>query len=172
MYGHLLQHKIQELLNAEHGRAYAIVVGIVAFSASLTMTVPFAGPLIVAVLAKPQKWKGTVIASAVGSALGATCLLVLFHHSAWGAFLHWHPHIATGASWIALDGWLEKYGILTLFVVMLLPLPDSPALLFFAMHEGNPLPVFAVTLLGKLLKYSFYAYSVRAFPQWFQRPKL
>lgn len=131
------------------------------------MTIPFAGPLVVAVLFKPAMWKRLVLASSIGSALGAKALLLVFHHGAWAAILHWHPHLSGGASWIALGHWLEKYGTFSLLLVMALPVPDSPALLFFAVHEKNPLPVLFATFSGKCIKYSVYAYLVKTFPERF-----
>ncbi len=167
MYGHLLQRKIHDLLRIERGSWYPAFVGCIAFAASVSMTIPFAGPLVIAVLFKPKRWKQLVIASSVGSALGATTLLMIFHHGAWAAIMHWHPHISGGASWIALREWLEAYGTLSLFIIMALPVPDSPALLFFALHQGNPLPVLLATFAGKFIKYSVYAFLVKTFPERF-----
>ena len=50
---------------------YLLVVGVVALMLTVSMTVPFASILIVAVLLRRDQWKEIVVVSSLGSATGA-----------------------------------------------------------------------------------------------------
>jgi len=60
--------------------------------------------------------------------------------------------------------WVGEYGVIALFFVAALPLPQTPALLFCALTRQPLLEVLAAVLLGKLLKYGLTAWLSLHFP--------
>jgi uncharacterized membrane protein YdjX (TVP38/TMEM64 family) len=144
--------------------AFPVFTGGVALAAALSMAVPFASLLILAVLMAPKRWKAIAMWSSLGAALGCSLLYLAFHHLGWARLLEIYPDVMRSAAWMDSIRWLNAYGVLALLVIAVLPLPLTPALMFAAV---SPLPVAEVLLalwLGKLVKYTAYAWFSSAFP--------
>ena len=77
---------------ADHPAFPLIVVG-VALAATLSMTVPFASPLIVAVLVSPKRWAAIAFCSSLGAALASGLLYVVFHHLVWARLFDLYPDV-------------------------------------------------------------------------------
>jgi membrane protein YqaA with SNARE-associated domain len=105
--------------------------------------------------------------AAIGGSFASLGLYLAFHHLGWNLLIEWYPDIAMSRLWTQSTSWLSQFGATALFAIMALPLPipKTPALAFVAIYR---MPIYQVMLaigLGKLLKYTLYAYVVSRFPK-------
>ena len=142
---------------AERG-SYPIVVGGLAFFATLSMCVPVVPLLTAAVLLSARRWKSIALCAAVGSGAAALVLYVVFHHLGWQRLLGYLPELTRSAKWSQIAGFTDDYGLLALTAIAASPLPQTPALVFVALAELSPLAVFGSIFSGKLAKYGFTAW--------------
>lgn len=159
---------LHAVLRAVDRPGYPLVVGAAAFGAALSMTVPFATVLVAAVLAAPGRWRAIAFWSSIGTGLAGLLLYLAFHHLGWAEFAGRHPEIATSRAWLQASAWLSKWGLYALFAIAALPLPQTPAVAFAALARLSPSGVFAALVLGKLVKYTAYAWAASRFPDWFR----
>jgi uncharacterized membrane protein YdjX (TVP38/TMEM64 family) len=115
------------------------------------------------------RWIGIGLGAAIGSTLASLGLYLAFHHLGWELLIEWYPDIGSSKAWTAANRWLSEYGAVALFVLMALPLPvpKIPALAFVGIYR---MPIYEVLLaigLGKLLKYTVYAFVVSRLPDRF-----
>lgn len=155
---------MRTLLRRADSRAFPAVVGIVAFAATLSMSVPFATLLVSAVLMAPRRWVAIALWSSLGAAVGAAMLYLAFHHLGWARLFAAYPDVVRSSAWSDATRWLSAYGVAALFVIAATPLPLTPALMFAGISR---LPIAAVVLalsIGKLAKYLLYARLASRFP--------
>jgi membrane protein YqaA with SNARE-associated domain len=144
------------------------LVGALAFGLTASMTVPVTSALIPAVLLSPRRWRSIAVQAAVGSALGATLLVLLFHHLGWVQLQAQFPAMMESPGWQRVIAWTAAYGVIALFAIAALPLPQTPALVFCAIARLPVFEMFVAVLLGKLIKYSVIAALAAAFPARFR----
>lgn len=125
-----------------------------ALLATVSMSAPVTAILVMATMMAPRRWRSVAIAGALGSAIGSTGLLLVFHHVGWTQVLAWFPGIGDTPYWRQLADWIGHYGLWALFVVAALPMPQTPAIVFLAMHRPEILPTLLAILAGKLLRYA------------------
>ena len=121
--------------------AFLVVVTAVAVAATLSMSVPFAGLLVAAVL------------------------YLIFHHLGWAKLFAAYPNVVRSIAWRDATRWLAHHGVVALLVIAATPLPQTPALMFAAISR---LPIVEVVLalwIGKLAKHLMYAWLVSRFPE-------
>lgn len=151
---------------------FPVVVAGVATAATVSMSVPFAGLLVAAVLMAPRRWFAIALWSSLGAALGGSILYLVFHHLGWARLFEAYPDMVRSAAWKDATRWLSIYGAASLLVIAALPLPMTPALMFAAISR---LPVVEVVLalwIGKLAKYLVYAWLASTFPAlWIERTR-
>ena len=166
----LLEARIRRWLRqATAAPTYPLLVGLVAFGATVSMSVPFGSILVVAVLLRRDKWLRIAILSSVGSALGGLVLYVVFHHLGWNSLVARYPDIVRSEAWAHATHWLSSYGIAALSLIAALPLPQTPALMFAGIARLPVIWVLLALLLGKIVKYTVYAWAVARFPEKFAR---
>ena len=105
--------------------------------------------------------------TALGSAIGATLLVVIFHNLGWTQVFEKFPELSTNATWHQIIDWASDYDILAMFLIAASPLPQTPALIFFAIAQHDYLSIFVAMLAGKLLKYGVLAWLSSHFPERF-----
>lgn len=156
---------MRTLLRRADSRAFPAVVGIVAFAATLSMSVSFATLLVAAVLMAPRRWVAIALWSSLGAAVGAAMLYLAFHHLGWARLFAAYPDVVRSSAWSDATRWLSAYGVAALFVIAATPLPLTPALMFAGISR---LPIAEVVLalsIGKLAKYLLYAWLASRFPE-------
>ena len=165
MIGSMFERRVVRVLTRWVDRpAYPAIVGSAALAATLSMTVPFASLLIVAVLLAPRRWKAIVLWSSLGSAIGAGVLYLVFHHLGWARLFEAYPELTRSRAWADVTRWLSAYGVAALFVIAGLPVPDTPALMFAGIYRLPVVEVLLALFLGKLIKYGVYAGLTAKFP--------
>ena len=161
-------HLLQKLQHAARHRFMPALVGALAFALTVSMTVPVTSALVPAVLLSPRRWRSVALQAAFGSALGATLLVLLFHHLGWAQLHAQFPAMLDSATWQRAIAWTVAYGAIALFAIAALPLPQTPALIFFAITEPPVAQIFLAVFLGKLIKYFLLALLAALFPARFR----
>ena len=118
-------------------------------------------------LVSQSRWRSIALSVAFGSALGATALVLVFHHWGWSWVYARFPEFASQASWRKIVGWVSVYGIPGLFAIALSPLPQTPALVVFGIVDPQPAAVFVTIRAAKVIKYGIVAWFVSRFPERF-----
>lgn len=144
---------------------FTAVCALLALLGTLTAAYPVTAVVVPAVLLAPGRWKGVSLACALGSALAATALVVAFHHMGWNQVYAYFPQLQTDSQWQQVMQWGEDYGIWALFLIAISPLPQTPALILLASSHQDYAPIFLAMLGGKILKYGFFAWLARHFPE-------
>lgn len=150
---------LQSVLQRAAGhRYYILVVGLMAFGATITFSFPFTLVLIPATLLAPGRWRELGLVAGLASGLGSAVLIEVFHHFGWQFVLSRYPDLPQSENWQLISGWLQDYGLWALLVIAASPLPQTPALLLCAMID---LPAGGVALavgVGKSVKYLVIAW--------------
>jgi hypothetical protein len=89
-------------------RAFPLAVASAAAAATLSMSVPFAGLLVAAVLLAPRRWVAIAAGASLGAAVGALVLYLVFHHLGWSRFLASDPEVVRSAAWRDATAWLSR----------------------------------------------------------------
>jgi membrane protein YqaA with SNARE-associated domain len=157
----LLQNTLRRAAESRH---LLLVCGILACAGTVTVSYPVTAVVLPAALISPRRWRPIALSAAFGSALGATALLLAFHHWGWTWVYAHFPEFASHASWQKILGWVSAHGIAALFAVALSPLPQTPALVFFGILRPEPAAVFVTILVAKVIKYGIFGWLVSRFP--------
>lgn len=149
------------------GRGFLWVCLLLALAGTFSAAYPVTAVVVPASLLAPGRWRQISVVTALGSALGATLLVILCHHLGWSQAYQHFPELVSNARWGEIMAWMSRYGLLMLFVIALSPLPQTPALVFAGIVRHDYADVFAVMLAGKLFKYATYAWLAASFPERF-----
>jgi hypothetical protein len=101
-----------DLRRAIPARAYPLMVGITALVLTVSMTIPFASILVVAVLLRRDRWKEIVLVSSLGSATGGLILYLTFHYLGWSQIAAYYPDLPQSKAWADATRWVSAYGTL------------------------------------------------------------
>jgi membrane protein YqaA with SNARE-associated domain len=154
----------ETLRRAADSRRFLFLCGFLAFAGTVSVSYPVTAVVMPAALVSPRRWQSIALSSALGSALGATVLVLVFFHVGWARIYQHYPEFASHPTWQEVLGWVSDYGIAALFVIATLPLPQTPALVFFGIVRPEPFAVFLAILGAKAIKYGIFAWIVSRFP--------
>ena len=160
----LLQHLIR--VSAE-GPWFLLVCMALSLGGTMSATYPVTAVVVPAALLVPCRWRRIAALTALGSALGATLLVLVFHHLGWAQLYEHFPELTRHATWIRVMTWVSSYGTVALFAIAVSPLPQTPALIFFGIARHDYFTVFAAMLAGKFVKYGLFAWFAARFPERF-----
>ncbi|MFZ2629141.1 MAG: VTT domain-containing protein, partial [Rugosibacter sp.] len=160
----LLQQMLSESM-AGHGFLWVCLL--LALAGTFSAAYPVTAVVVPASLLAPGRWRQIAVTTALGSALGATLLVIVCHHLGWSQVYRHFPEFVGNARWGEVMAWMSRYGLLALFVIALSPLPQTPALVFAGIVRHDYADVFAVMLAGKFFKYGAYAWLTASFPERF-----
>jgi membrane protein YqaA with SNARE-associated domain len=138
-----------------------------ALGGTVSAAYPVTAVVVPAALLLPKRWQKIAALTALGSALGATLLVIGFHHLGWAQLYERFPDLTTNETWSRVMAWVSAYGIAALFLIAISPLPQTPALIFFGIARHDYVVVFMAMLVGKLLKYALVAWLAARFPERF-----
>lgn len=159
---------LQRLLrNAEEGHTLSLVAMGLALAGTVTAAYPVTAVIVPAALLAPRRWRRLTLLTALGSALGATLLVEFFHHLGWNQIYARFPELASRREWAEVMDWVVAYGALALFLISASPLPQTPALIVFAIGRHDYFAVFVAMFCGKLIKYGLFAWAASRFPERF-----
>jgi hypothetical protein len=171
MIGHALTRRALTFLSQRAARReFPALVGLFAFLVTVTLTLPVEVLVVLGTLMCRQGWLRIGCSAALGSALASFGLFLAFRHLGWGWMLEHYPDLPTTRAWNDASRWLSDYGLLALFGLMAFPLtiPKVPALALASLYPLPPSAVFLAIWLGKVGKYTVYAFAAARFPHWFE----
>ncbi len=160
----LLQRLIRE---SAEGHGFLWVCMALASGGTITAAYPVTAVVVPATLLVPGRWRQVTAVTALGSAISATVLVVIFHHLGWAQLYERFPELATHPTWSRVMAWLSSYGMAGVFLIALSPLPQTPALMFLGIARQDYPSVFIAMLAGKLFKYALFAWLAARFPERF-----
>lgn len=164
--GSKLRGRLQRLLGAAaKGHGFLALCMALALAGTVSAAYAVTAVVVPATLLAPRRWLRICVVTALGSALGATLLVIAFHDLGWQQIYERFPELSTHATWGQVIGWVSSYGAFALFVIAVSPLPQTPALIFFAIARHDYAVVFAAILAGKLLKYGVVAWVAARSPE-------
>ncbi|MFI4981248.1 MAG: hypothetical protein ACHQIO_12945 [Nevskiales bacterium] len=149
------------------GHGFLLVCLALSIGGAISAAYPVTAVVLPAVLLAPRRWRQITLITALGSALGATLLMIAFYQLGWTQIYERFPQMASHASWQRVMTWVSAYDTPALFLIAASPLPQTPALIFFGIARHDPLSVFVAMLAGKLLKYGLLAWLATRFPERF-----
>ena len=152
---------------AAEGHSLLVACLALSFAGTISAAFPVTAVIVAAALLAPRRWRALSALSSLGSAVGATLLVAFFHHLGWAPIQAHFPSLASDPSWARVIDWVARLGPFALFAIAASPLPQTPALIFFALVRHDYLGVFIAMVSGKLLKYGFFAWAAARFPERF-----
>jgi membrane protein YqaA with SNARE-associated domain len=94
--------------------------------------------------------------------------VLLFHQLGWQQLHALYPALLDSPGWRRVAAWTGEYGVVALFVVAALPVPQTPALIFCAIASVPGPDIFFAMLFGKAIKYSVLGALAARFPAKFR----
>jgi membrane protein YqaA with SNARE-associated domain len=153
------------LRKAAGSRHFLLACGLLALLGTISIAYLVTFVVMAAALLSPRKWRLIALSCSLGSAIGATVMLMVIHHWGWTwVYEHFHA-FASDPSWQRLTAWVSEYGLPALFLIALSPLPQTPTLVFFGIVDPQPVAVFFTLLVAKAIKYGVIAWLVCHFPE-------
>jgi len=157
---------LQRLIRrSAEGHGFLLVCLALSLGGAISAAYPGTAVVVPASLLMPRRWRQITLMAALGSALGATLLMVAFYHLGWTQLYDRFPELATHKTWHRVMMWVADYGTPALFLIAASPLPQTPALIFFGIARHDPVSVFVAMLAGKLVKYGLFAWLATRFPE-------
>jgi membrane protein YqaA with SNARE-associated domain len=147
-------------------RAYPVIIGALAVATTVTMVPLFTPALVLAVLVRRDRWVEIVVWSSLGSATGGLVLYLIFHYFGWSQIVMLYPGLMQSKAWTDTTRWVSSYGTSALFVMAVIPFPQTPAFIFTAVSRLPISEVFVAVFVGKLLKYGVYGFVSVKCPSW------
>jgi membrane protein YqaA with SNARE-associated domain len=135
-----------------------MIAGIVAFASAVTMSLPLVPVVCALVALQPSRWKAIALWAVLGSAAGATVLTFAFEYMSVSWLNAKIPEVEHSEIWQNLAAWVHRYGWWVLAAASASPTGQVAVLLLFSTLRIPLLDVFIAVALGKLVKYSLFAY--------------
>lgn len=148
-------------------RRFPYLVALVGFADMFLFIVPNDLLMLSEAAASPGRRKSSVLIVSTGSALGAMALAYAFREGA-SVLLALHPGAGAPLWWASAREAFERYGDWALFFAALAPIPVQP-FVAGALFTRLGLPwIFALVLVGRLVKYSLLAFVPSLVPARFR----
>jgi len=103
---------------------YPLIVGVLVFLLTISMTIPAASVVIGAILLRRDRWVELLLISSLASATGGVVLYLIFHHLGWSQIVAAYPDLVQSQAWADATRWVSAYGAWALFAVAASPIPQ------------------------------------------------
>lgn len=133
------------------------LAAIVAFAATLSMTVPTVPFLTAWVVLSPRRWVSISLWAILGSALGGALLVHLLGHFGILFLTEKLPELMASTHWQHLVNWTSHHGWWVLILVAASPFSQTPVLFLAAILGMPAATVFVSLFAGKAAKYGVIA---------------
>ena len=125
---------------------------------SIIVVIPTTGIMVSSTLVQRKKWWHFGIYVAIGSALGAFLVVSLTRYYGIEKLSIFFPSLTTSNPWKWTLYFFNQYGLLVVFVIGLLPFSQQPALILATLSRVSLVPLIAVIICSRLIKFPFIAY--------------
>ncbi len=141
-----------------HRKWYVFLISLVAALDIFIFIIPTEAILVSSVILTPDKWKSRFIWVAIGSSIGALILALIIHLFGVEALHAWLGETVGTEKWTTLTRIMKENSFLGVFTFSLGPLPHQGGVILAMISGGTLYDVFFGTLLGRLIKYGFFAW--------------
>lgn len=131
---------------------YPILMFFVALADLFLFIIPSDGILISSVLARPRRWVSLSLGMALGTTAGGLIFTIVLKDYGVDVIHLWMPSLTESWAWKQTEYFFADYGLWVLFFFAATPLSIQPALFFSVMAGTGILPIFIVTLIGRIIK--------------------
>ena len=156
-YRPVLQRLVNRLAPLAGKRWFPALAGLLAFGATLSMSVPTVPVLSALVLLERRRWLAMSVWAVAGSAAAGALLVHVLRHFATLFVAEKLPELAASSHWQHLTDWVSLHGWWTLAVVAASPVSQTPVLILAAVLGMSTPTVFFSLAAGKAVKYGFAA---------------
>lgn len=159
LFGHsaALQRLMMAVAPLARSRLFPLLGGLLAFAATLSLTIPVVPVLTALVLMNRVRWRSITFWAVLGSASGGALFTHLLGHFGTAFLQARMPQFVASPHWQHTVDWVAQYGMVTLAAIAALRVAQSPAL-FLSATLGMPwYQVFGALLIGKSAKYGLMA---------------
>jgi membrane protein YqaA with SNARE-associated domain len=144
---------------------YGPLIGLLATLDNVLVVIPNDGILISSSMLVPRRWFTFAFCVAVGSTVGACILAVLVETYGIEIVLEYYPNITQTASWAYSVEFLERFGVLLVFLVGVTPFVQQPAVILASL-ANTPLYQLCIAIFaGRFIKFLIMAYIGSHSPQ-------
>lgn len=138
-------------------RFFPLLGGVLAFVATLSLTIPTVPVLTALVAMDRARWRAITVCAVLGSASGGALFTHLLGHFGTAFLEAQMPQLVASPHWQHTVAWVARYGMITLVAIAALPVAQSPALALAAILQMPWYHVFGALLIGKGAKYGLMA---------------
>lgn len=132
---------------------------------ALLIVIPTDGILISSSMLMRKRWITFAICVAVGSAIGSLALISLVNHFGLEKILQYYPDVDQTQMWKVTLNFFSEYGLLVVFLVGVTPFTQQPALIIAALSNISFVPLAAVVLVSRIIKFCIMAYIATHAPR-------
>ena len=168
-YHRLIQLQVKYLHRHAKRVWYTPLISLLAFLDNFLILIPNDGILISSSILVPKKWLRFALSMAIGSALGAFLLACIVKQQGLPLILNYYPSIEQTFAWQWSEIFLNKHGLLFVFVICISPFMQHPAIVIAALANTPLVHLGVVIFLGRALKFVFLSYLASHSPKYIYR---
>lgn len=162
----LIQVQIRRLRRHTNNIWYTPLISLLSLLDNFIIIIPNDGILISSTMLVPKKWHIFAVCMAMGSTLGAVLLAYFVKMEGLPLILNYYPGIDNNQIWTWSEIFLEKYGLLFVFVVGLSPFMQQPAIILASLANITLFKLSIVIFLGRVIKFLVMSYVAASAPKY------
>lgn len=137
---------------------YGPLIGILAALDNLIVIIPNDGILISSSMLTPRRWFLLALCVAIGSTIGAAVLSLIVETHGLELVTQVYPGINETRSWLWMEEFFGRYGLILVFFVAVTPLAQQPAVILASLAATPLAELVAVVFTGRFIKFLVMAY--------------
>jgi membrane protein YqaA with SNARE-associated domain len=137
---------------------YPPLIGVLAALDNLVIVIPNDGILISSSALIPKRWFILALSVTIGSTVGALALASLVEVQGLPWILEVLPGINESKVWLWSLEFFEKYGLILVFFVAVMPIAQQPAVILASLANTPLFELASIIFLGRFIKFLVMAY--------------
>lgn len=107
----------------------------------------------------PKRWFLFAFSVAIGSTIGALCLVALIELKGLPWIIEFYPGINQTQIWSLTAKFFEQYGLYLIFAIGITPFAQQPSIILASLADSPFYKLAIVILLGRSIKFFSLAYA-------------
>lgn len=154
----IISHNVKLLQHFTDRFWFPPLIGFLAALDNFIIIIPNDGILISSSMLTPKRWFFLALSVAVGSTVGAIALAYLVETQGLPWILEIYPEINETKTWALTLEFFEKYGLLLVFAVAVMPFVQQPVVILASLAHTPYFELAAVIFTGRFIKFLIMAY--------------